>query len=619
MAKRIALVQLWLGEIPDYFKYHYQTCINLEIDFFFFTDQDIDAQFNSPNFKFIKTNIVDVEARLENLTGKKLRFDTYYKLNEIKPAYCDLFQEYFTDYDFVGWYDIDTLLGDVRAWVEPFMDEFDVISFGEHGSVYDRISGPFGIMRNIKEVREVYLNDPVFYECMEKSEYSGYDEDKVTQTLRSLGIPVKIIFESSNLDINGHKIGFDAMWTGGKVYCNGKERLLHHFIRKTLTTFEQKGSAIFTRQKMQYEEDFYFVTYFTENYEPILRTLIKSIENYSNHRCILYTVNYTSQLVHQLSDQFIVRRIDITGDDWLDGRGRSFNTITCKPIIQLESLRAFPGNRFVFLDADIYVTVNIDDIAKYFKDLENYPLTNSHVHDVIYCIETGTHVSSLHILGDVMGVPIKIFPRRKANIMLYDERSKWFFEEQMEIYHTYKDTKIPGIFKYHDEDLFNVILSKYDFKKSLPVVDIEEVYEIDITRMLNYSYSETAISEFAVVPKNDRDVYIFHGYKSAADFQRVDDNYSPTVINKSDMLMQYNGKDLVFIKNSYLGRKRISPLVQVRISHDGNTFFTANWNIFTSMFFYAWDIPLQKGQKYIAEIIEPETGRLIYRNEITLV
>jgi hypothetical protein len=46
------------------------------------------------------------------------------------------------DYEFVGWYDIDTLLGDVVSWMEPYLSEFDVISFGEDGPIYNRIFRP---------------------------------------------------------------------------------------------------------------------------------------------------------------------------------------------------------------------------------------------------------------------------------------------------------------------------------------------------------------------------------------------------------------------------------------------------------------------------------------------
>ena len=44
--------------------------------------------------------------------------------------------------------------------------------------------------------------------------------------------------------------------------------------------------------------------------------------------------------------------------------------------------------------------------------------------------------------------------------MLFDENSRWFFQEQIDLYEKYKDSE-PGIFAFHDEDSANLILSKY--------------------------------------------------------------------------------------------------------------------------------------------------------------
>jgi hypothetical protein len=510
------------------------------------------------------------------------------------------------------------LLGDVASWVEPYLSDSDVISFGEDGPIYNRISGPLVITRNTEKVRTVYLNDPVFYECMSKPEYDEYDERKITETYKKLGIRVKIMFDCSNMDPASYKIRFDATWTGGKVYVGEKERMIYHFFKKKHTEFERKGNSIVARRKVEYLDDFCYITYFTQNYEPTARTLISTIEKFSRRRCILYTVNYSSTLAHELSDQFIVRRIDLTGRDFIDQRGRSFNTITSKPVVQLDSLTAFPGKRFVFLDTDIYVTVNMDSIAKYFDQLENYPLTNSHVHDVIYSIEdNGDHVSSLHSLGDEIGVPVTVFPRRKTNVMLYDERSAWFFKEQMQIYNDNKDSSRRAIFKFHDEDTFNIILSKYNLRKSLPVVDIEESFDINLTVYDHYTYSAYPISQRAIVPKSDREVYVFHGYKDPEMFQQVENTYGPTVLDKTDMIVEYDGTDVVLTKTSFLRDKLIQPNVNVIIKDGETEIFRCKWDIFSSQFFFIWQIRLDNHKTYLVELTEQGTNRLIFRTELT--
>jgi hypothetical protein len=44
--KKIALIEVWLGKIPDYFRYHVETLRTLKcVDFYFFTD-DKDYDFS---------------------------------------------------------------------------------------------------------------------------------------------------------------------------------------------------------------------------------------------------------------------------------------------------------------------------------------------------------------------------------------------------------------------------------------------------------------------------------------------------------------------------------------------------------------------------------------------
>ena len=59
----ILLIQLWLGKIPDYFWYHYETTKNLiGFNFILFTDQEIEL--DSKNYTVINTTKEDIELKL---------------------------------------------------------------------------------------------------------------------------------------------------------------------------------------------------------------------------------------------------------------------------------------------------------------------------------------------------------------------------------------------------------------------------------------------------------------------------------------------------------------------------------------------------------------------------
>ena len=59
---KVALIQLWFGPLPEYFNYHLETTKNIDlIDFYFFTDQDLDIkQDNFFYHKILVSNILSI-------------------------------------------------------------------------------------------------------------------------------------------------------------------------------------------------------------------------------------------------------------------------------------------------------------------------------------------------------------------------------------------------------------------------------------------------------------------------------------------------------------------------------------------------------------------------------
>ena len=74
---KIAMVVLWIGEIPDYFWYHYETTKNLNgFDFIFVTDQNI--VLDSVNYRVISTT----KKQIENELSLILKSDCFIQNNK---------------------------------------------------------------------------------------------------------------------------------------------------------------------------------------------------------------------------------------------------------------------------------------------------------------------------------------------------------------------------------------------------------------------------------------------------------------------------------------------------------------------------------------------------------
>jgi hypothetical protein len=630
---KIILIQLWFGKIPDYFWYHYETTKNINnVDFLFVTDQDI--KLDATNYRVIKTNIDTIINKVSDLLGTKIQLKNNKKTCDLKVSLGDIFSEYIMDYEYFGCYDIDTLFGDVGKYVYPLLGKYDIISVG-HETYHNRLSGPFLIMKNTQELRTFYKTNE-FIKCFDSDDVECYEENVMNKLVKDK-FTVKLIY-SMNTSQLGKNI-YDCTWIGNKNYINGEEIFLYHFYRKNLTKFTKFGNKIYARYNKELIEDFYWTVGFTENYTNTILFLLYSIKKFSNRKCLIYTINFDFVLPENFisSEQFILRRIDIQSGE-KDSRGRDQSVLNLKPKLMIDAVNTYPSKKFVFIDSDVYLTANCDIITKYFKNLDYYPLINSHIHDVFYVYGYKDYyneelVSPLHILLHEMGINETwktspeiehkiepIYPRKKTNIIVFDSRSKWFFEEQIELYEKYKNSGVPGILSFHDEDVANVILSKYNLEKSLPLLDIEENYNLDVDSVHKYSYSFTTnISPSVVLPETINDFICFHGFKHTNDYNKIMNDYGMSTLDCEEFFVKYDGKTLVFEKNSFLTNKTISKFVNFKVYDLENNLISTlpNQELNQYWMYYIDNLEL-KNDKIVVKIDESDTGKVIYHDIIKI-
>ena len=621
---KVLLIEVWLGPLPNYYQFHKETITkqNKIFDIYFFTDQEVDTNNLPSNYHIINLNVDELKDRFYKANNKELQLlGGNRKITDLKFSYfVDMFSDIidYSKYDYFGIFDIDTLMGDLYNWVSPYLEEYDFISTGGE-QFHNRLSGPLLIFKNDPKIIDQFKTEK-YYSIFDTEEIYGYGEKDLDDFAKQ-NYKTKIISYSQNLEEPSAKVLYDAEWIGGKTYCNGAEIMLHHFYNKPYTKLSFRGNSIVSEYKKVYNTDFYWLTHFTENYEPLLKVLINSIKRFSNRKCILYTINYTSPLAYKLDDQFIVRRLDVELGE-LNTRGRYDNVLSLKPSILSDVVDFIPDSKFVYVDTDISLTVNADSITKYFSELENFPLINSHTHDriVVRGIVEGEEWSSpINILADATGDPVHVYPRRKTNVIVFDKTCKWFFEEQVELFQQYRNTR-PGIFALHDEDSANLLINRYNYLKCLPLVDIEEIAYVDMNIYHNYRYGAHPVSDNVVLPQHENDVLVFHGFKNPEFENRLKENYFKTVLSQDDFIVSFDEKTNRFwwTKNSFLTDKNIKPLVRFEIIKNDKVLYALdNQEIFKYWGFFIGDCKVSSGI-YDVKIVETETGRTIYKNSIKI-
>lgn len=621
---KVLLIEVWLGPLPDYYKFHKETISkqNEIFDIYFFTDQEVDTTNLPSNYHVINLSVEELKDRFYKANKRELQLlGGNKKITDLKFSYfVNMFNDIinYSEYDYFGIFDIDTLMGDLYSWVNPYLGEYDFISTGGE-YFHHRLGGPLLIFKNDPEILAQFQTEK-YYSIFDSEEIYGIGEKDLNEWAQQ-NKKVKIITHSQNLEEESGKVLYEAIWSGGKVYYNEKEIMFHHFYNKPTTKLSFRGNSIVSEYKKVYQDDFYWVTHFTENYEPLVSVLIDSISKFSNRKCILYTINYNSNLAFKLSDQFIIKRLDVELGE-LNERGRYDNVLSLKPKILSDVVDYMPNSKFVYVDTDISLTINADSITKYFSQLENFPLINSHTHDRIAVsgIVPGEEWSSpINILADATGDYVHVFPRRKTNVIVFDKNCKWFFEEQIELFETYKNTR-PGIFALHDEDAANLLINRYNYTTCLPLVDIEEIPYIDMDIFYNYRYGSHPVSDNLVLPQHENDILVFHGFKNPEFEIGLKDNYLKTVLSQDDFLIKYEpeNKRIIWEKNSFLGGKRIYHLVRFEVLKNNQILECLNnQSIWDYWGFFIDNCNVESGY-YDVRIVEESTNRVIYKNTIKI-
>ena len=611
MSKKIALLQVWFGPFPSYFYTHLKTCNNQSqnINFFIFTDQNIKTSY--PNVKIHYINKEVYKKVIYDKTAIVADISENRKLCDYKVLAAHLFEGYLSEYDYVGFYDIDCIFGDMYDMLLPHLDK-DIISIGDD-TYFTGIRGPFTIWKNTAFYNQYYKNIPNYKSLLEDKEYKAIDEHQINGCLIKDKIQITSFSELINMRKNGRYIG-EAVLKGKKLYIQDRESLLSHFYYKKDLGI-QDGTLFYNKKVLL--EDFYWVVYFDKKYEPVAKQMLNTISMFSNRKCIIYSLNYDLDVTRDLDlnkEQFISVPFYIFKDETQD-----IDLLrNIKPFCLKDSCERYPNTNFVYIDTDCFLTVSADHIANYVSKLKNHPLINLNLYDSVFHTNffgDGKPLHGLQVLSDALNIPISIYPRRKANVIVYNSNHHNFFSEATEIYEKYKNTR-PGIFALHDEDTFNILLSKYNYTESLPTVDIEETNKLYIEKYNEYGASN-CFSAHKILPKHINDIFCFHRIKSISEFNDIKDHYLKKVFSHDELYCSLVDNEDTFqlSRKSFIAEKQFSEFVDIKIyNKKGNLLLNfERAEIFKYFHFYSRNFAHNLDHVYV-KITECDSGNIIFSN-----
>ena len=169
---KMAFVIPYFGQWPFWMSFFLESCkYNSSFDWIFFTDCGIPE--NSPeNVFFEEMSFEDYCSLVSSRLGLIFFPESPYKLCDIKPALPYIHQDRISEYDFVGFSDIDLVYGDLRKYFDDTrLSCFDL--FSTHSR---RISGHLCLMRNTKRMRQAFMNVPGWRDSFESKLHNGFDE-----------------------------------------------------------------------------------------------------------------------------------------------------------------------------------------------------------------------------------------------------------------------------------------------------------------------------------------------------------------------------------------------------------------------------------------------------------
>jgi autotransporter strand-loop-strand O-heptosyltransferase len=244
----------------------------------------------------------------------------------------------------------------------------------------------------------------------------------------------------------------------------------------------QKSVKVYSNHKLIHSKTFddktkCFVVISNDKFEKIAEQLIIGLSKYSNVDILHYTIGYKSNLNYRYLRNI---EFDLRGD-LNDPQYMQF----AKPPVFLDVLnRGYKAA--VFIDADVQVRSNVEDLFDYINRIEDGPVFHKSPHEF-------TFVHNIYIPGPLLsglmglGIEKQLAPQGITNVVIFNQTHRDLFEEWNTLCFSKEIEEIRKTEFLHDELLINCLMWKNGIKPKLFFLTMN----VNTTKDVEFFYHHT--------------------------------------------------------------------------------------------------------------------------------
>lgn len=208
------LVCPYFGKYPPWMDHWLANSEHLrELGYEFLFDDEEDE------FRERVRRVLDIECPPMRGTGKVWDF---------RPAFGMLYEKELAGFDFWGHTDFDCVYGRVNLFVtDEFLQDIDM-----HSDCRDYVNGPWSLYRNTAQMRDLFMEEPMWQPIMEDPEPSGWAEKEFSEIIRFAHDEARLVKAWTQWQVfEPHELSQLWLSPGSGLTLNGREVFMAHFRR----------------------------------------------------------------------------------------------------------------------------------------------------------------------------------------------------------------------------------------------------------------------------------------------------------------------------------------------------------------------------------------------------